>query len=270
MNVRELKGYYDDTKSSYDAVSKKLADAKAAYDYINANASSGSVEYKNGQKLYSVLTSDLKTIYQTMTAMYEKQVKPAEQKNAEALKIKTDVQVAYYYKQLRYIQTEMDNIQKRVAQYESSTSSAMSLLSSRYTTMNSYWNKYYSTKKIRQNKSALNSYLSYCGTYAENVISYANTVMNNYNSAKTRSEDVNKMKNDANTAYDYIRRNASSASTEYRTNSSTYNGINTLANRISNSMTRLTNYKNDASSRNSAARTMKTRVTDAKKSVSKL
>ena len=194
----------------------------------------------------------------------------AEQKNTEALKIKTDVQVAYYYKQLSYIQTEMNNIQKRIAQYESSTLSTMNLQSTRYTSMNSYWNMYSATKKIWQNKSALNSYLTYCGSYADNVISYANTAVNNYNSAKTRSEDIIKMKSDAKIAYDYIRNNASSASTEYRNNSSTYNDINTLANRISNSMSRLTSYKNDASSRNSTAKTMKTKVTDAKKSVSKL
>ena len=143
-------------------------------------------------------------------------------------------------------------------------------MSTKYDAMNNDWNNYSKTTKIRINKSKLNSYLNSCATNADYVISYANKVVSCYTTSESMTSTLSSQQSEARIAYNYIRNYASSSSTEYKNSLTPYNDINSYVTAIKSSMSTLSANKSRANSQSSTATTMKTNVTNAKKTVSKI
>ena len=205
-----------------------------------------------------------------MTTMYSSYVQPASTRSTEALQIKKKIWITYYYKELKYLQTDILSVKNKVLQNESYAKTHVANMNTKYDAMNKDWNNYSKTSKILLHKSKLNSYLNSCSTNADYVISYAKNVLSYCNSSTNLTSSVSSQQSEAKAAYTYIRKNASTSSTEFQNCGTPYNAINTNVSAINSSLSTQSTSKSRANTNSNAATNMKTKVAEAKKTVSKI
>ncbi|MCR4922021.1 MAG: hypothetical protein K5945_10035 [Bacteroidaceae bacterium] len=268
-NYNDLYKTYKEALTLYNDIQKKKTEATTANNYIRANAPSNSVDYSTSTNYYNSFSSDISSCYRSVKDMYD-QLMAAKTQRDDGANYKKQAYVNYYYRQMTFVSKDMPNTLKSVKSLSESSTGTKKTLDTNYSSMNTAWNNYSSTPKLKPNKTRLTNYLNNCETYATAVINGSSTLgkySSNgrvyYNQAQTDLENVN-------TGANYIKSNADPSSAAYKSYASVVANIQSTVKSINTYITTIQSNYTNGETKKSSAMTMKDNVQKGRKTVTNI